>query len=148
LDGERISLEIHDTAGQDQFAQMLETYYRSSTAFIFVYSIIDRASVADAKDRLEALQRIKVLDNKPMPPIALCGNKVDLQDERAVPRTEGEALAKQWGADVMFFETSAKADIAVREVFEAMAKKGLETLKEEIQNKNSNSSGGCCCTIS
>ena len=31
-------------------------------------------------------------------------------------RTEGEALAKQWGADVMFFETSAKADIAVREV--------------------------------
>merc|ERR1712004_186333 len=86
LDGERISLEIHDTAGQDQFAAMLETYYRSSTAFIFVYSIIDRASVADAKDRLEALQRIKVLDNKPMPPIALCGNKVDLQDERAVPR--------------------------------------------------------------
>ena len=27
---------------QDQFAAMLETYYRSSTAFIFVYSIIDR----------------------------------------------------------------------------------------------------------
>ena len=31
-------------------------------------------------------------------------------------RTEGEALAKEWGEDVLFFETSAKADIAVKEV--------------------------------
>ena len=31
-------------------------------------------------------------------------------------RTEGESLAKEWGASVLFFETSAKADIAVSEV--------------------------------
>ena len=33
-----------------------------------------------------------------------------------IVRTEGEALAKEWGEDVLFFETSAKADIAVKEV--------------------------------
>ena len=31
-------------------------------------------------------------------------------------RAEGEALAKEWGENVLFFETSAKADIAVKEV--------------------------------
>ena len=40
---------------QDQFTQMLEQYYRSSTSFIFVYSIIDRCfwiMIHKLKDRL------------------------------------------------------------------------------------------------
>ena len=28
------------------------------------------------------------LDDKPIPPVALCANKVDLPDERAVPRLD------------------------------------------------------------
>ena len=31
-------------------------------------------------------------------------------------RAEGEALAKEWGENVLFFETSAKSDINVKEV--------------------------------
>ena len=31
-------------------------------------------------------------------------------------RAEGEALAKEWGDNVLFFETSAKSDINVKEV--------------------------------
>ena len=31
-------------------------------------------------------------------------------------RAEGEALAKEWGENVLFLETSAKADINVKEV--------------------------------
>jgi len=148
LDSQPVSLEIYDTAGQDQFASVISNYYRSATCFIFVYSIIDRASVEDAKTRFDELRRIKDLDDKPIPPVALCGNKVDLPDERAVPKAEGEALAKEWGENVLFFETSAKADIAVKEVFEAMAKKGLETLKKEAAEVAASQNNGGCCTVS
>ena len=75
-------------------------------------------------------------------------------------RTEGEALAKEWGEDVLFFETSAKADIAVKEVmmilvvliirivmfkvFETMAKKGLEAIRAAVVPETSSG----CCTVS
>jgi hypothetical protein len=45
----------------------------------------------------------------------LVGNKSDMADEkRAVPRSKGEALAKEYG--IQFFETSAKDNVNVEEV--------------------------------
>ena len=36
------TLEVLDTAGQDQYREMLAVYYRDADCFLFVYSIIDR----------------------------------------------------------------------------------------------------------
>ena len=42
VDEEPISLEIMDTAGQDTFLAMRNTYYHNMDGFIFVYSITDK----------------------------------------------------------------------------------------------------------
>ncbi|KAL0204341.1 hypothetical protein M9458_002359, partial [Cirrhinus mrigala] len=40
-------------------------------------------------------------------PVILVGNKVDLDNEREVSSSEGQALAEEWGCP--FMETSAKS---------------------------------------
>ena len=46
--------------------------------------------------------------------MVLVGNKSDLEDERAVGRQVGQALARQWACT--FLETSAKDRANVNEV--------------------------------
>ena len=57
--------------------------------------------------------------------IALAGNKVDMvndnPDRRVIGTADAEAYAKEAG--LLFFETSAKTAINVRELFTAIAKK-------------------------
>ena len=56
--------------------------------------------------------RVKDKDNVPM---VLVGNKCDLAEERQVPTTEAQDMAKAWG--IPSFEASAKARINVEEAF-------------------------------
>lgn len=57
--------------------------------------------------------------------IALAGNKLDLvteqPDKRAVPLADAEQYAKE--ANLLFFETSAKSNENVKELFTAIARK-------------------------
>lgn len=57
--------------------------------------------------------------------IALAGNKLDLvldnPDKRAIPAADAEAYARE--SELLFFETSAKTNTNVRELFTAIAKK-------------------------
>lgn len=48
-------------------------------------------------------------------PVILVGNKVDLESEREVSASEGQALAEEWGCP--FMETSAKSKTMVDELF-------------------------------
>ncbi|TWW80856.1 Ras-related protein [Takifugu flavidus] len=48
-------------------------------------------------------------------PVILVGNKVDLESEREVSSSEGQALAEEWGCP--FMETSAKSKTMVDELF-------------------------------
>ena len=50
-------------------------------------------------------------------PMILVGNKLDLEEERAVGREQGQALARSLGPHCLFYETSAKQCIYVKEVF-------------------------------
>ncbi|XP_020522116.1 ras-related protein RABC1 isoform X2 [Amborella trichopoda] len=54
----------------------------------------------------------------------LVGNKVDKEDERAVTREEGIALAKEYGC--LFLECSAKTRVNVEKCFEELALKILD----------------------
>jgi GTPase SAR1 family protein len=51
--------------------------------------------------------------------IFLVGNKIDQAEKRQVNTEEGQALAKELG--VLFIETSAKAGVNIKQLFQNLA---------------------------
>ncbi|KAI8614481.1 ras family-domain-containing protein [Chytriomyces sp. MP71] len=117
LEDKIIKFEIWDTAGQERFASLAPMYYRNAQAAVVAYDITKQASLEKAKSWVKELQR----QANPNIIIALVGNKLDLEAERAVPTEEAQAYASEQG--LLFTEASAKTGEFVMEVFTEIAKK-------------------------
>ncbi|OLL25050.1 Vacuolar protein sorting-associated protein 21 [Neolecta irregularis DAH-3] len=109
-----VKFEIWDTAGQERFHSLAPMYYRNAQAAVVVYDITKPTSLEKAKSWVKELQR----QASPGIVIALCGNKADAEEERAVSTADGEGYAEEFKCS--FFETSAKTGKNVQEVFAAI----------------------------
>ena len=109
IDDIQCSLEILDTAGQDDYQTMLDTWINTSDGFILVYSIDNRESFESMKIRYERILKLKG-DQKVS--IIVVGNKCDLVDERKVTKEEGENFCSS--NKITFMEVSALKVINVR----------------------------------
>uniref|UniRef100_A0A6B2LKZ2 Uncharacterized protein n=1 Tax=Arcella intermedia TaxID=1963864 RepID=A0A6B2LKZ2_9EUKA len=125
-------LEILDTAGTEQFHSMRDMYMKSGEGFLIVYSIIDKTTFTDAQDLYDDVKRVRDQDSAGSIPILLAGNKCDLTD-RAVSTQEGQNKANEW--KVPFFETSAKTNTNISEVFLNLTKLVLKNGKKEPGKK-------------
>ena len=141
IDGFNCLLEILDTAGQDDYQSMIETWINFGSGFLLVYSIDDVESFVEAKKKYEKLVRIK--GREPFSCI-LVGNKCDLgKDLRKVSKKEAEEFAKSKG--IPFMEASALTTINVKESFKKVTHDLLAlTQKKE---KNIGIMGKVCCDI-
>lgn len=117
-----------DTAGQDDYQTMMDSWIGFAEGFILVYAIDDRESFESIKGRYERIIKNKIGEK---PSIIIVGNKCDLHDKRKVQTREGEDLAKSW--KVNFLEVSAFEKINVKETFLVVAKE-LLIKKCKIQN--------------
>ena len=127
IDGISCLLEILDTAGQDDYQSMIETWINFGSGFLLVYSIDDVESFIEAKKKYDKLKVIK--GNEPFSCI-LCGNKCDLDPSlRKVPKKEAEEFANSKG--IPFLETSALTKINVKESFSKVAHDLLEKTKKK-----------------
>ena len=90
----KVSLEIYDTAGQEEFSTMQDEYYRTGDGFLLVYNITSMLSYNDLQDTYNKLitAREVVNENAPLPPIVLAGNKCDLEPQRQVSINDGKRL--------------------------------------------------------
>jgi len=95
-----------DTAGQEEFDALKDTYIRSGDGYVIVYSITSEASFIEANEVRERVFRVLDKDLSEHVPMILVGNKVDLQPERKVTAEEVKELADSWG--INFIEVSAK----------------------------------------
>ena len=110
-----VPLEILDTAGQDEYSPLRETFMHTGDGFLLVYSITDD----DTYEALESIhQQILRVHQNPAVPMLVIGNKSDLEDDRAVQSSEGQQLAKKFNAQ--FMEISAKKNEGVNEAFETL----------------------------
>ena len=123
IDGIECRLEILDTAGQDDYQTMLDTWINSVDGYILVYSIDDKDSFNSTRMRYERIVKNKGRSNYSM---IIFGNKCDLESKREVSREEAEKYCMGLGVD--FLETSALNKINVKESFLCVAK-GLLKLK-------------------
>jgi len=114
VDGEHSSLEVLDTAGAEQFTTLNEVYIQSSRGFILVFSLTQEASLREVDNLRKQIYRIKGGDSSI--PIVVVGTKMDLVNEREVHKNTIQALASRW--NLPFYETSAKRNWHIAEVFE------------------------------
>ena len=131
IDDVQCQLEILDTAGQDDYQTMLDTWINSADGFILVYSIDNRESFESAKTRYD---RIIQLKEGQRVAIILVGNKCDLEDKREVNKEEVEKYCNN--NKINFLEASALNTINVKESFLAVAK-GLLQIKYPEKYKKS-----------
>ncbi|KAE8702488.1 Ras-related protein RABE1e [Hibiscus syriacus] len=117
LDGKRIKLQIWDTAGQERFRTITTAYYRGAMGILLVYDVTDESSFNNIRNWIRNIEQ-HASDNVNK---VLVGNKADMDEsKRAVPTSKGQALADEYG--IKFFETSAKTNLNVEEVFFAIAR--------------------------
>jgi len=112
MDGEKVAIDILDTAGQEDYAAIRDNYLRSGEGFICVFSVTDAESFKATQELREQILRVKG-DREGRIPLILVGNKADLN--RKVDYEMATEKAKEWG--VKYIETSAKNRTNVEKVF-------------------------------
>ena len=137
IDGKKCRLEILDTAGQDDYQSMLDTWIISADGFILVYSIDDKNSFEEAKLRYQRIVQNKGNNEYS---IIIVGNKCDLENERKISKEEAEKYCS--GLKIKFLETSALKKINVRESFLYVAK---NLIKMKLGNEDNDMKRRCFC---
>merc|ERR1711998_514673 len=122
VEGRPCTLDILDTAGQEEYASLRGEYMSEGKGFVLVYSITEDGTFDEMDNFFEQIEQNKKDGDKV--PICLVGNKLDLHDQRKVPTAQGEQKAREWKdkassrvGEVQFMETSAMTNVNVSEMF-------------------------------
>eukprot|EP00826_Nyctotherus_ovalis_P054861 TRINITY_DN722_c0_g2_i5.p2 TRINITY_DN722_c0_g2~~TRINITY_DN722_c0_g2_i5.p2 ORF type:complete len:184 (-),score=52.20 TRINITY_DN722_c0_g2_i5:47-598(-) len=110
VEGAKIKLQIWDTAGQDRFRTITQSYYRGAMGVVLVYDCGNEGSFRNVRTWM------KQLDAHANPNVVkvLVANKSDSLNMK-IDASDGKELAKEFGIE--FFETSAKNNVNVHETF-------------------------------
>ncbi|GLV37057.1 Rab35 [Carabus blaptoides fortunei] len=131
VDGQRVKLQIWDTAGQERFRTITSTYYRGTHGVIVVYDVTSGDSFANVKRWLHEIEQNCDVVNK-----VLVGNKNDAPDRKVVLTEDALRFAEQMG--IQLFETSAKDNINVEEMFMSVTRQVLRNKQEMRERQNVN----------
>lgn len=113
--GQEFTVEIIDTAGQDEYSILGSQHAIGIHGYALVYSVTSKSSYELIKIIREKILNFSGTDWVPM---VLVGNKKDLQNQRQVTTEEVKELAQQWNCQ--WVETSAKTNENIGKLFEGM----------------------------
>ncbi|XP_061437505.1 GTPase HRas-like [Lethenteron reissneri] len=111
VDGETCLLDILDTAGKQEYSDMLEQFMHEGEGFLCVFAVNNSKSFEDIHRYREQIQRVKGSEDVPM---VLVGNKCGVPT-RTVDTKQAQELAQGYG--IPFVETSAKTRQGVEDAF-------------------------------
>lgn len=143
IDGQTRRLDIIDTAGQEEYRDMLGSLFSNDSApidgYLLVYDITSRASLENLEYFDELIEKNTDLlgNSRPRPVKIVAGNKCDLAENRVVSSEEGLNWAKSHGCG--FMETSAKIMVNIEETFEILVRQVVAQRKGALESRNSQS---------
>ena len=110
--GKSVKIQLWDTAGQERYRSLTKIFFQNSAAVAFIYDITNQTSFDEIKNYWFTQIREFAPDNIVK---ALVANKYDLFDREEVDEGEARKLAEE--NNTLFFLTSAKSSIGVKELF-------------------------------
>ena len=119
IGGDVVRMEILDTPGDEASMPLTVKHFKEAQGILVMYDITNEKSFENVAKWMNNIGRNTV-------PIALVGNKIDLEEQRKISRKEGERLAEKFG--VRFFETSALRDQCVKEPFKSLHVQNLQRM--------------------
>jgi Ras-related protein Rab-8A len=131
INGQKVKLQIWDTAGQEQFRTITKAYYRGAHGIMLVFDVTDVQTFNQTKQWMQSIHDNVSGDVV----IVLMGNKSD-KPGRTVTFEQGQAMAKEFGVE--YFETSAKNGENVESTFLHLAK-AIVNDRDRIMGKRATS---------
>ena len=122
--GKTIKVQLWDTAGQDKYRTIAKNYYKGSHGILLLYDITKQSSFDNIREWVRDIK--EEVNEKAI--LFLIGNKIDMEDQRKIPKEKGVELAEEF--KIPFFEASAKSGENVDEVFKALYNKICEIYRD------------------
>ena len=132
MNGNKVKLQIWDTAGHERFRTITSSYYRGAHALMVVFDIADRQSFLDATNYWYEEVRNST---PPETQILLVGNKCDLTDKRAVTAEEVQHFMEKH-KEVGYIETSAKTAEHIEDAFHKIAEMLVSSYNKSVLAKD------------
>jgi small GTP-binding protein len=124
-----LRIQLWDTAGQEIYRSITQTYYRDAHCAFVVYDMTDESTFSMISGWIASVRKI-------CPPhcmIVLVGNKSDCASRRQVAESSAAEFAER--EKVIAFECSAKTGEKVIPMFRAAIEAVLERRKAELTRK-------------
>uniref|UniRef100_A0A2C9JD03 EF-hand domain-containing protein n=1 Tax=Biomphalaria glabrata TaxID=6526 RepID=A0A2C9JD03_BIOGL len=140
-----VILQLWDTAGQERYRSLTKTYFRKADGVIVVYDVTTESTFTNVRNWMTSVKE----EVEPGTVIMLLGNKLDMAEDdafRPVKEKDGRLLAED--TDMLFYETSAKSGINIKEAMDAftslLQEKEDKKLEEGLKLTDSKAKKRCC----
>ena len=130
IEGKIAKLQSWDTAGEERYRAITSAYYRGAIGALLLYDITDPNTFGNLKKWISEIH--ENADSSVV--VMLVGNKLDLEEHRAVSTDEGAAFAKD--NNFFFIETSGKDGTNVNETFIKLTTEIIHRLSENNKKYN------------
>lgn len=131
IDEKPIKLQVWDTAGQEQFRTITQSFLRGADGILLCYDLTNKTSFEQISDWMESIHNCAATTVD----IFIVGNKCDLVDKREITEEMIEGMKAKYNCEC--FETSACTGQGINETFEKMAnviKKRKDAEPQKQQN--------------
>jgi len=132
VDGKPVSLQLWDTAGQEDYDKLRPLSYPQTDVFLVCFAVNSKASLQNVLDKWYP----EVHYHNRSAPVVLIGTKADLrhaslkhQTKQYVTSEEGTAVAKKIGA-ASYVECSAMTQEGMKTVFDCAIRAALAKRNE------------------
>ena len=132
VNGEQIVFDILDTAGQEEYSALRDSYIGNGDAYIGVCSLTSRQSLVELHGFLEQIKMVLDKDSYDDIPIIIAANKCDMIDQIEIEDQLLEGIKNDTGIE--YIKTSAKCRVNISLLFETVLKKYIEL--EKIRHKD------------
>ena len=149
----KVTLNVWDTAGQERFKSITKSFFNKTNGILFVYDITSEKSFSGVKNWIKDSEFYGKFES------VLCGNKIDLEQQREVKKDTLKEFGLKKKMEV--FEASAKDGTNVNKAFQKLVDLILKSRSDEelirdfgvsqsqnmnlTKNNKKNKGGSNCC---